>query len=179
MKNIAQRLLATFGLTVATVSISEAAFWGRWRPEDSIASYLELVLIYMIPVWLTRVAIEKWRLNDHRLLFVAGALFGWMVEGVLVAATYEALPFSVSWTALAWHALLSVVWLWDVFPRWMMSRPWTPLAAGIGIGVLEGAWAITWWTDDPTRATPAAFAKYTARYPGPGVAPAPVPPVRT
>lgn len=46
-----------------------------------------------------------------------------MVEGVLVGATYQALPFSISWTALAWHALLSVVWLWDVFPRWMMSRP--------------------------------------------------------
>ncbi|MCH7669570.1 MAG: hypothetical protein IIC71_10310 [Acidobacteria bacterium] len=101
MRNIAQRLLATFGLTVATVAISAAAFWVRWRAEDSVASYVELVLMYMIPVWLTRVAIEKWRLKDRRLLFVAGSLFGWMVEGVLVAATYEALPLSVSWTAFA------------------------------------------------------------------------------
>lgn len=40
--------------------------------------------------------------------------------------------------------------------------PWVPLVAGIGIGVLQGAWAITWSTDDPTRATPAAFAVYFA-----------------
>ena len=41
-----------------------------------------------------------------------------------------------------------------------MSRPWMPLAAGIGI--LQGAWAIMWWTEDPTRTTPAAFTIYTA-----------------
>jgi hypothetical protein len=74
----------------------------------------------------------------------AGAVFGWLLEGVVVGTAYEILPISISFTGLAWHGLISFSFgLWAL-PEILSRRCNLLFPAVIGIGLFFGAWAINW-----------------------------------
>lgn len=54
-------------------------------------------------------------------MFLVGAFFGWLVEGVFAMTLFGAegilFPFTISWTGLAWHAIISVVLGWYVLQQ--------------------------------------------------------------
>ena len=51
-------------------------------------------------------------------VILVGALYGWLVEGVVAATVYGPLPVSLVWTGVAWHGLLTVgVGWWILLPR--------------------------------------------------------------
>ncbi|MBN2677947.1 MAG: hypothetical protein JXR32_07760, partial [Anaerolineaceae bacterium] len=78
-------------------------------------------------------------------LFLSGAVFGWLIEGLVVQTLYDDLPLSLSFTGLAWHALISVLVGWWMLRRALRSgwRPAVGLSAAIGLSY--GLWAIHWW----------------------------------
>ncbi|RLG48328.1 MAG: hypothetical protein DRN92_01275 [Thermoproteota archaeon] len=52
--------------------------------------------------------ITEFKVGSFGTLFLIGALFGWLVEGLIEQTLYESLPLSISWTGLACHSLISV-----------------------------------------------------------------------
>lgn len=143
---------------------SERLFWARWRPDDSPVDWLWTWLAYSVLAYFFLALTAYFRVRTAPALFLAGAAFGWLGEGVLVQTTYESLPLSISFTGLAWHALLSVMVGWYAFRSalrdeqsgWRVAR----LACLIGLGY--GLWAIGWWLQpDGGVATLAEFAGYS------------------
>ena len=141
MRRTLSALPFVLGTGLVTGALAERAFWGRLRPDDSVADSLFTLAAYTAVCHLGLVAVRRMAVADVRRLFLVGALVGWIVEGMVVGTVYETLPLSISWTALAWHAPLSVVVGWYVFPRLLGQggrRAW--IAAGGG-GVAMGAWS--------------------------------------
>jgi hypothetical protein len=151
---------AVVALTLVTVTISESIFWAQ--PEQAYGDPLGLlatfvaygVVVVAVVGLLERVAPSTW-LG----VFVGGAVLGWIVEGIVVTTTYEALPLSISFTALAWHALISVAWAWVLLPRWLTWRV-RGLARMIVCGGLWGAWGAWQAADSGEQASVASFAWY-------------------
>ena len=105
-KNIVQ----VFATGYIFVYFSEHLFWARVRPDDSFGGWLGAWIAYSFMAFVFLVLVSHFRVKNIWALVRAGAAFGWIAEGVVVQTTYEMLPLSISFTGLAWHALLTV-WL--------------------------------------------------------------------
>ena len=68
-----------------------------------------LVGFYAISALLAALMVEQTGAKGWGAYVLAGGVFGWLIEGVVVNQTYEAVPFSLVWTPLAWHMVLSVM----------------------------------------------------------------------
>jgi len=99
-----QRLLVVVATGALFSAFSE--FW--FYQVGTGTSDIVLVLLYGLVgyhFWLT---LHYFQVRGFAGFFVAAGLFGFAVEGIPVPVLYEALPFSIAWTSLAWHALLTV-----------------------------------------------------------------------
>lgn len=139
------------------VFYSEHMFWARRLPDQNVGSYLLVWLVYSVSGYAMLAAIDRFRVYDKHGVFLAGALFGWLTEGIIVQTTYEMLPFSLAWTGLAWHALISTVIGWYGLSRALMARSillrlrWT-----VCIGLFWGFWGIFWQFEEPETAVNAS-----------------------
>lgn len=79
-------------------------------------------------------------------IIVVSGLMGLAIEGVAVPVIYEAPPFSLMWTSLAWHALISF-FFGIVAMRWLMARPLTQMVPTLLFaGFLLGIWGGYFWS---------------------------------
>jgi len=128
------------------VFFSEHVFWARIRPEDTLKNWISTWVGYSLMAFVFLHLVVYFKVANRWPLFLAGAAFGWMAEGIVVQTTYEMLPLSISFTGLAWHALITV-WIGWYALRQSLSNlsllPTVKLAAAIGAGF--GLWAISWW----------------------------------
>src|SRR3954453_24137442 len=92
--------------------LSPRVFWSFWRPGDNPPEFLVTWLAYCLLGWIFLDLVRRFRVASFSPLFLCGAVFGWVGEGVIVDTLYgdptNPFPLSVSWTGLAWHALLTV-----------------------------------------------------------------------
>ena len=143
------RIIKPFLAVLATGYIlmyfSEILFWARPRPGDSVGGWLGTWLVYSITGFILLSIVGHLHARSIWALFLAGAVFGWLTEGLVVQTAYEDLPLSLSFTGLAWHALISVLVGWWILRRALHKGmlPTLYLAAAIGLGY--GLWAIHWW----------------------------------
>ncbi len=141
-----------FALLSAAVLIvfSEKMFW-----YVTGYSFLDLLIGYFFPAFILLWVIDAFRVRRLAPLFLAGAVFGFLAEGMLVGTIYEGGPlnwFSVSYTPLAWHAPLSVVFGWYALRRWLVAgRPRAMALGCAAVGLFWGLWAMAWWL--PENAT--------------------------
>jgi hypothetical protein len=142
---------------------SEQVFWARYRPDqDTPGDWLLTWLAYSLVAYVFLCAIRLFRVRQLWVLFLCGALVGWLTEGVIVQTMYADFPINLAWTGLAWHALISVMFGWYILRRVLLQNnpPKTTLVAGLA-GSMWGIWAISWWSEDPiTRNSPAVFAAF-------------------
>src|SRR4051812_31155712 len=103
-----KRLLSVLACGYILMFYSEHVFWAHIRPEDSLLGYVATWLLYSLLAFVFLAIIGHFHVRSVWAVFLAGALFGWLTEGVIIQTTYESLPLSISFTALSWHALLSV-----------------------------------------------------------------------
>lgn len=158
-------LLRRLGLALLTgyifVYYSEYAFWAR--PFDGVRfpGAIWLLLVYAFAAYVFLALVVAFRVRAVAAVFLAGALFGWLDEGVIVQTMYAQLPLSISFTGLAWHALLTVLVGWLVVQRVLRTAGWwrTALVAAL-IGAAYGAWAIWWWIAAPPAVPTLTFALY-------------------
>ncbi|MEO8611794.1 MAG: hypothetical protein ABI690_28100 [Chloroflexota bacterium] len=139
---IAYTLLTTYILTF----YSEWVFWsGRPPAPDFFLEAIPTWLFYAVATFLFLTAASYFRVQNIWAVFLVGAVYGWLVEGVLAQTLYNDFPINISFTGLAWHALFSVVFGWWYLPRRLrMGRAIIPcLVFGLGLGL----WSIGWWTE--------------------------------
>lgn len=75
--------------------------------------------------------------------FLGGCIMGWLVEGVVVATTFEAFPFQLVWTPMAWHGLITGAVLVGVW-RWAVAAPLRLAATIVALVLFGAAWAQYW-----------------------------------
>jgi len=141
---------------------SEWMFWsGRPPSETFILEAIPSWIAYAFITFLFLTAVTYYRVQSVWAVFLAGALYGWLLEGVLVQTMYDTFPINISFTGLAWHALFSVVFGWWWLPRRLRAgRGLLPcLLFGVGLGL----WSTGWWLEpDVAVAAPESVLLYNA-----------------
>ncbi len=125
------------------VFFSEKVFW---YPQGY--AIVELILYYAIPTAACLWLIEIFHVRNLSEVVLVGALYAFLVEGVLTPVIYEAgltdpvMPVYF----IGWHGLLSFVIGWYSFRRWLVRGAWGRLlAASALVGLFWGIWSITYW----------------------------------
>lgn len=161
------RILKNTLLVLATgyifVYFSEHLFWARIRPDDSLQNWISAWIAYSLAAFIFLTLVSKFRIAERWPLFLAASAFGWLTEGLIVQTTYESLPLSISFTGLAWHALISVWMGWYAVRKALTAPPslrTLVLFAAIGAGY--ALWGICWWLEpDGGVATLGEFSAFT------------------
>lgn len=142
---------------------SETMFWSLWRPDETPLTRIGGILFYGLLGYMLMAVVAALRVRTVWALLVAGACFGWIGEGVFAMTLFGAegipFPFTIAWTALAWHALLSVVVGWWWLGRALRApRPWQTLLLSAALGLFWGFWAYGWqFETPPVAAEPGDF----------------------
>jgi hypothetical protein len=153
-KSAFKSLLATLCIGFILFTYSETMFWGR----PARAPLPELVvtwLVYSLMTYLFLAAMTVFRARGWAGLFLAGALYGWLGEGVLVQTMYDNFPVNLSWTGLAWHSLISVCAGWYGLSLALQRGAVPSALTAAGLGLFWGLWAVMWWQpEEGGRVTP-------------------------
>ncbi len=84
-----------------------------------------------------------------RAAFLGGAILGFVVEGVIVSTMYDAFPFQLVWTPLAWHAVVTGGAVFGL--HLAMVRRSAPRQAGamVLLGLGGALWSAYWPVERP------------------------------
>jgi hypothetical protein len=146
MKNFLARLVFVLLSTTAMVFFSEKAYWYVQGYEIG-----GLILYYAFPVYACLWALDTFRVRRLSGVVLIGALFAFLVEGVLTPVIYEAGLLDPVMPAyfIGWHGLLSVILGWYLLRKWLVNGQWARvLAVGTLFGLFWGTWALTFWTPE-------------------------------
>jgi len=116
-----------------------------WRLLPDMAV---MTLVYGLVAYIFLAILVRYRVRNIWALFLAGAAYGWLLEGVVVQTMYEAFPFYVPFTGLSWHALIDVLVGFYLVRRALHAaspRRITQLA--VGLGLFWGFWAMWMWQE--------------------------------
>jgi hypothetical protein len=156
-----KQLLGVIATGYILFYFSELVFWARVQPTDTLPNWISTWLVYSLLTFVFLSVVARFRVHTVWALFLAGALFGWMTEGIVVQTAYEDLPLSLSFTGLAWHALISVWVGWYAVRRALFSGTKMTLLTSAVIGLAYGLWAISWWVEPgETPSPPLEFTRY-------------------
>ena len=152
---ILKPLIAILASGYILMYYSEILFWARIRPTDSLSDWLMTWLVYSFLAFAFLTVISRFRVATLWALFLAGAVFGWLAEGLIVQTAYESLPLSISFTGLAWHALISVWFGWYAVRRALSAGLGSTMILSAAAGLAYGLWAISWWLEPDGGQSPA------------------------
>ncbi|MEZ5095957.1 MAG: hypothetical protein R2731_07420 [Nocardioides sp.] len=157
-------LLAALGLGVLVTWASENLFWSSISADPAVVAgqFAVALAAYAVAAAAALTLLVRSGAQGWAAAFLGGAMLGWAVEGVVVGTMYDAFPWQVVWTPLAWHALVSGLVVVGL-ARSAASRSAPRQALYwllLGIGV--GAWALYWPGE---RAVSAAGATVTLLLP--------------
>jgi hypothetical protein len=144
---------------------SERLVWTMLWPDTGWSELAITWLAYSAVAYLF-LAIVRWsRADDLPSVFMAGAVYGWLIEGGLAPTLYGTessapFPLSISLTALSWHALISAVVGWWATKRALAAAsPWPLAAMAAAVGLFWGVWAMFPRRESPpVLVSPARFA---------------------
>jgi hypothetical protein len=167
MRRWTQKLVVVLATGYILFFYSERVFWSFFRPGDKLGDLLLGWLMYSLLAWVFLLLVRQCRIVAFPALFLAGAVFGWLAEGVVVDTLYgnptNPFPASISFTGLAWHALISVGigWYWQA--KVLTAGNPTKIALfSVAVGLGWGLWA-GWWPAELGKANTslAGFAGHT------------------
>ncbi len=115
--------------SLVLVSASERLYW--YLDGVSLAAFAEVAVFYIIPTVATLWVFGSGpSANLHQVVLV-GAVYGFMVEGVLTAVVYEDGPLPLlAFIFVGWHGLLAVGWFWFGIRRLLVTGRTRLLAIG-------------------------------------------------
>jgi len=150
--------LSRLAVAVATGYIwffySERVFWSYWRVgEDTVPIFLLTWVVYSVAAYIGLILIQEYKARSVWALFLVGAVFGWLIEGVFAMTFFGTaeipFPLTISWTALAWHALISVVFGWYVLQQALLHSLKRTAVVSLSLGTFWGLWSLFWFPDAP------------------------------
>jgi len=151
-------------VTLVATAFSEAFYWYAGGTDFPVR-----FLFYLVPttalLWVaSRLAVAGWQS-----IVLAGAVYGFVTEGVLTPVMYGAFPFdpfALSYTSLAWHALVTVCFgLIGLHHLLVRARVLTACAGVAAFGVFWGAWAVTLALPDGPTEPSEGIAAFTGEVP--------------
>ena len=157
-----KRALVALSAGYVLMYYSELVFWARYDPVGmALPDLLFTYLIYSLVTYIFLSVITRFQVRTFWALFLAGAVYGWLIEGVIVQTMYDSFPLQISFTGLAWHSLISVMVGWYYVLNILLQNSYkkTTLTAGV-IGLFYGLWAICWWTEEGIVTPVSEFALY-------------------
>ncbi|MBS3146197.1 hypothetical protein J4471_00710 [Candidatus Woesearchaeota archaeon] len=157
--NILQRILLVLALGFILYFFSERVFWSFWKPDETFGGTILGVIFYSLVAYAIILIISYFKVNNIYSIFITGAIFGWLDEGLLTTTLYgiEGSPFpaSISWTGLAWHALISFTIGFYLIKLYINKNQKTKLVLlSIFIGLFWALWSIFWKSEDPSLNIP-------------------------
>lgn len=167
MRRCAQKLVVVLATGYILFFFSERVFWSFPRPGDKPLDFVLGWLAYSLLAWIFLVLVRQCRIASFPAVFLAGAVYGWLDEGVVVDTMYGSadgpFPASISFTGLAWHALISVGigWYWSGKVL-RAAKPSSLAVFSIAVGLGWGLWA-GWWPAELDKASTSlgAFTAHT------------------
>jgi hypothetical protein len=155
------RLAAVFGSALVLMFFSEFYFVNEGptitllaaSPLRGAAGLLEFALYYALFAYVLLLALAHYEVRSWNGLFLAGVLFGWATEAVIVPVAYEAVPISLIFPSVSWHALVDVLLGWYAVRVIMRRRGWASALMFIVLGAVWAAWA-TWFWVEPDALSP-------------------------
>jgi hypothetical protein len=149
MRDALRYIAAALCLGLIAVWGSENLFWSAPPDDLTAAAWLLTWGAYALASACALSAVAWTGIGGWRGVFLGGALLGFLVEGVIVGTMYDAFPFQLVWTPLAWHALLTALLLGGV-ARMAGVWSWPRLvAAQVGCGAFAGIFALFWPQERP------------------------------
>lgn len=116
------------------------------RAEDTLPGLILGWLFYSLFAYMCLVIIESFKVRSIWAIFLVGALFGWFIEGLYALTTFGInfpFPYSIAWTALAWHALAFLLG-WYFMLRALATSTLKTLFGTLALGVFWGTWSLAW-----------------------------------
>lgn len=133
------------GLGAIFSALSELWFY----PVADVAGLMELVVFYAIVAHAAVLLVVRFGGGGALGFFLAAVLLGFVIEGVPVFELFTALPFTLLWTSIAWHGLVSGligVWLY----RAAAARGiWAFAGMNALFGAALGLWGAYFWGAEP------------------------------
>jgi len=155
VKHFFQRLAVALCSGYIIVYYGEFVFWATPDRAGMDASGLLAVwLAYSVFAYPLLCVTSLFKVRNPWAVFLAGAFYGWFEEGIMVQTMYgsDAGPFpaSISFTGLAWHALIGIWTGWYLVRRVLAQNQYLrTLTLACAIGLFYGVWAIFWWNEPP------------------------------
>jgi hypothetical protein len=84
MRRWIQKLIVVLATGYILFFYSERVFWSFLRPGDKWTDLVLGWLVYSLLAWVFRLVVRQCRVAGFPALFLAGAIFGWLAEGVVV-----------------------------------------------------------------------------------------------
>ncbi|GIT89933.1 hypothetical protein JANAI62_05830 [Jannaschia pagri] len=141
LRGLGLRLVGIGSLGCILYALSELAFYPLpLQPDLAIG-----VLAYGVIGWSAIAMLAVARRWDRAAWWLAAGMIGFLAEGVLVAELYTALPLTLVWTPLAWHALVTVFGGLLGFRAALVRGALATLAFGVLLGGVLGLWGGWMW----------------------------------
>ncbi len=161
--NFIKRL--TLSLTVGYILYfySERMFWSFFQHDEPLSVHALTWLLYSLFTYMFLAIITYFKVRTIWALFLAGTAFGWITEGIYAMTFFGIggmpLPFSIVWTGIAWHALISVLIGWYYLQLSLANRGYLhTLGFSALLGLFWGVWAVAWiFETPPVTTTPEGF----------------------
>jgi len=123
----------------------------------------EMVVFYVVPSAFLVGLVGLFGSHGLGRIMLLGALTGYSIEGAVVPAVYETVPFSYLWTSIAWHGPVTVGLGVFLLPR-LLAEASTARMITVSV-ILGGVWAVwtTWtWGHGGTTVPSVEFFLYAA-----------------
>ena len=127
-----------------SVWASENLFWMMPPPGITPLDFTLTLIAYSIAAAVALSAVIWSGLGGLAGAFLAGAILGYMSEGVVVGTVYLGLPLQLVWTPLAWHALITGGLVLGVGRAAAVLRPGRMALIWAGLGLAGTYWAQFW-----------------------------------
>ena len=100
-------LLASVALGMIGFYASEAFFWAVPHADFSLADQAMTCVAYMLCASVALFVVVRAGVQGVTAAFLGGLILGFLVEGAVVGTIYDAFPFQLVWTPVAWHGVIS------------------------------------------------------------------------
>jgi len=137
---------------------SENLFWMVPPPDLTLPIFAVTWLFYSAVSAAALSAVLMSGVSGLWAAFLGGAILGFGVEGAVVGTMFDAFPFQLVWTPLAWHALITG----GIFVGLARApmRPGSAVAVWGAVAIAAVAWALYWPSERDVLPGAGALAVY-------------------
>ncbi len=104
-------------------------------------------MFYALPLAAVLWVLDRVPASGWKTAVLAGALFAFLLEGVITPVLYESAPLPVLPAYFAgWHGVGSIVVIWYGLRRFLLAGGTVAVAAcSVLAGLVFGLWSLSWW----------------------------------